>query len=210
MFSAPSVCLSGYPFVWLMCLFHFLQAMDWFVQICLSMKHVHDRKILHRDLKSQVKFSKASNFQKKSLFPSTPSPHKTKLHVLYTHNYSCHHPWWESLQGSSRILSGSCDWILCQDLFAIFAAISSAILWRFQIACVNYCDSNCYGILSSLHGRFEIAAKIASVNGSSRLQIFLQNPAESQDSCNYLYRIKWSTYTYSDFFILSSVVKATV
>lgn len=27
--------------------------MDWFVQICLGMKHVHDRKILHRDLKSQ-------------------------------------------------------------------------------------------------------------------------------------------------------------
>ena len=28
--------------------------MDWFVQICLAVKHVHDRKILHRDIKSQV------------------------------------------------------------------------------------------------------------------------------------------------------------
>ena len=27
--------------------------LDWFTQICLAMKHVHDRKILHRDLKSQ-------------------------------------------------------------------------------------------------------------------------------------------------------------
>ncbi|XP_068953242.1 serine/threonine-protein kinase Nek1 isoform X2 [Petaurus breviceps papuanus] len=29
------------------------QIMDWFVQICLALKHVHDRKILHRAIKSQ-------------------------------------------------------------------------------------------------------------------------------------------------------------
>jgi NIMA (never in mitosis gene a)-related kinase len=27
--------------------------LNWFTQICLALKHVHDRKILHRDLKSQ-------------------------------------------------------------------------------------------------------------------------------------------------------------
>ncbi len=27
--------------------------LDWFTQICLSIKHIHDRKILHRDIKSQ-------------------------------------------------------------------------------------------------------------------------------------------------------------
>ena len=32
------------------------QVLDYFVQICLALKHVHDRKILHRDLKSQVCF----------------------------------------------------------------------------------------------------------------------------------------------------------
>jgi NIMA (never in mitosis gene a)-related kinase 1/4/5 len=30
------------------------QIIDWFVQITLALKHVHDRKVLHRDIKSQV------------------------------------------------------------------------------------------------------------------------------------------------------------
>jgi serine/threonine protein kinase len=30
------------------------EALDYFVQICLAMQHVHDRRILHRDLKCQV------------------------------------------------------------------------------------------------------------------------------------------------------------
>jgi NIMA (never in mitosis gene a)-related kinase len=30
--------------------------LDMFVQLCLAMKHVHDRKILHRDLKGQNVF----------------------------------------------------------------------------------------------------------------------------------------------------------
>lgn len=34
----------------------FFQILDWFVQICLALKHVHGRKILHRDIKSQVLF----------------------------------------------------------------------------------------------------------------------------------------------------------
>lgn len=29
------------------------QILDWFTQTCLAIKHIHDRKILHRDLKSQ-------------------------------------------------------------------------------------------------------------------------------------------------------------
>jgi len=34
------------------------QILNWMTQICLSLKHIHDRKILHRDLKSQNIFLK--------------------------------------------------------------------------------------------------------------------------------------------------------
>ena len=34
-------------------LFNENQILDWFTQICLALKHIHDKKILHRDLKSQ-------------------------------------------------------------------------------------------------------------------------------------------------------------
>jgi len=38
--------------------------LDWFTQICLAMKHVHDRKILHRDLKCQNIFLTKTNMIK--------------------------------------------------------------------------------------------------------------------------------------------------
>jgi NIMA (never in mitosis gene a)-related kinase len=37
------------------------QILDWFTQICLALKHVHDRKILHRDLKTQNIFLTKDN-----------------------------------------------------------------------------------------------------------------------------------------------------
>lgn len=40
------------------------QILSWFTQICLAMKHVHDRKILHRDLKSQNIFLTKADFVK--------------------------------------------------------------------------------------------------------------------------------------------------
>lgn len=32
------------------------EILDWFTQLCLALKHVHDRKIIHRDIKSQNVF----------------------------------------------------------------------------------------------------------------------------------------------------------
>ena len=38
--------------------------MTWFTQICMALKHVHDRKILHRDIKAQNIFMTKSNHTK--------------------------------------------------------------------------------------------------------------------------------------------------
>ena len=40
------------------------QVLNWFTQICLALKHCHDRKILHRDLKSQNIFLTKKNIVK--------------------------------------------------------------------------------------------------------------------------------------------------
>jgi NIMA (never in mitosis gene a)-related kinase len=40
------------------------QILDWFTQICLAIKHIHDRKILHRDIKSQNIFLTKSGYVK--------------------------------------------------------------------------------------------------------------------------------------------------
>ena len=40
------------------------QILDWFTQICLALKHVHDRKIIHRDLKCQNIFVTKDNIIK--------------------------------------------------------------------------------------------------------------------------------------------------
>ena len=37
------------------------QILDYFTQICLAIKHIHDRKILHRDIKSQNIFLMKDN-----------------------------------------------------------------------------------------------------------------------------------------------------
>lgn len=37
------------------------QILDWFTQICLAIKHVHDRKIIHRDIKGQNIFIAKNN-----------------------------------------------------------------------------------------------------------------------------------------------------
>ena len=37
------------------------QILDWFVQMGLAIKHIHDRKILHRDLKTQNIFMTQTN-----------------------------------------------------------------------------------------------------------------------------------------------------
>lgn len=40
------------------------QILEWFVQTCFALKHVHDRKVLHRDLKTQNIFLMANGHVK--------------------------------------------------------------------------------------------------------------------------------------------------
>lgn len=47
-----------------MCYFTEEEILDWFVQICLALKHVHDQKILHRDIKTQNIFLTRGNIVK--------------------------------------------------------------------------------------------------------------------------------------------------
>ncbi|XP_030614424.1 serine/threonine-protein kinase Nek5 isoform X2 [Archocentrus centrarchus] len=41
------------------------QIVDWFLQICLGLKHIHDRKILHRDIKAQNIFLSSGGMKAK-------------------------------------------------------------------------------------------------------------------------------------------------
>jgi NIMA (never in mitosis gene a)-related kinase len=65
------------------------QVLNWFTQICLAIKHVHDRKILHRDIKSQNVFvtkdgkMKMGDFGIARVLNSTKSKAKTVMGTPY-------------------------------------------------------------------------------------------------------------------------------
>lgn len=65
------------------------QILEWFTQICLAIKHVHDRKILHRDLKSQnifltkTKWVKLGDFGIAKVLQHTQAVAKTVVGTPY-------------------------------------------------------------------------------------------------------------------------------
>ena len=68
-------------------LFHLIpQILTYFVQLCLALKHVHDRKILHRDIKSQVKEAPMCPLVLTCLSTSSNITHTTHTHTTHTHN----------------------------------------------------------------------------------------------------------------------------
>ena len=42
-------------------IFQQARILDWFVQLCLGLQHIHDKKVLHRDLKTQNVFITKEN-----------------------------------------------------------------------------------------------------------------------------------------------------
>lgn len=65
------------------------KVLNWFTQICLGIKHLHDRKILHRDIKSQNIFvtkdgkMKVGDFGVAKVLSSTKSKAKTVIGTPY-------------------------------------------------------------------------------------------------------------------------------
>jgi NIMA (never in mitosis gene a)-related kinase len=62
------------------------QVLNWFVQICLALKHAHDRKVLHRDLKPQNVFLTRMSLVRNATPLRTAStwraaPHKPLSHI---------------------------------------------------------------------------------------------------------------------------------
>ncbi|CAF4682464.1 unnamed protein product [Rotaria sp. Silwood1] len=70
-------------------LFNEDQILDWFVQITLALKHVHDRKVLHRDIKSQNVFltrdgsAKLGDFGISKILNSTCELARTQIGTPY-------------------------------------------------------------------------------------------------------------------------------
>jgi len=50
----PHWTLESHKFIDIYSLQLSLQILSWFVQISLGLKHIHDKKVLHRDVKAQV------------------------------------------------------------------------------------------------------------------------------------------------------------
>ena len=64
-----------------------MQILSWFVQICLGLKHVHDRKILHRDLKTQNIFLTKSGVVKLGDFGIARVLNRWVSMIMYVMSY---------------------------------------------------------------------------------------------------------------------------
>ena len=73
----PSILLQFAYVHFISLLTFYQQIIDWFVQIALALHYLHQRKVLHRDLKTQNTFLTKNNFIKLGRFvfppPSYPS-----------------------------------------------------------------------------------------------------------------------------------------
>ena len=65
------------------------EVLDWFTQICLALKHCHDRKVLHRDLKAgnlfltQRGLLKLGDFGVSTILDSTLTRARTAIGTPY-------------------------------------------------------------------------------------------------------------------------------
>ncbi|KAK8878519.1 hypothetical protein M9Y10_005299 [Tritrichomonas musculus] len=154
------------------------QILHWFVQICLALKHLHDRKILHRDLKTQNVFMmkndvvKLGDFGISKVLDHTTSFAKTSIGTPY--------------YLSPEICEGK-PYNAKSDIWSLGCVLYEMCTKKHPF------DSNCINglIVKIIRGKPAAIPKQYSSNIRSLIDQMLQKNASKRPSINQIFKIPY-------------------